>query len=109
MATRIRLKRIGAKHNAHYRVVIVDQRKPRDGRTIEEIGYYDPNTDPPTVKINEDRALYWLGVGAIPSDTVTNLLKRVGIGVEAQEEAAPDQEAGSAEAEVESAEAAESQ
>lgn len=79
MATRIRLKRTGAKHNAHYRVVVMDQRKRRDGRTIEEIGHYDPNTDPATVKIDKDRALHWLQVGAVPTDTVNGLLKRTGV------------------------------
>lgn len=79
MATRIRLKRMGAKHNAHYRVVIMDQHKPRDGRSVEEIGYYDPNTDPPTVEINKDRALHWLMIGAVPSETVQHLLKRAGV------------------------------
>lgn len=75
----MRLKRTGAKHNAHYRVVIMDQHKPRDGRSVEEIGYYDPNTDPPTVEIRKDRALHWLMCGAVPSDTVGHLLKRAGI------------------------------
>ncbi len=79
MATRIRLKRTGAKHNAQYRIVIMDQRRPRDGRTVEEIGYYDPNPDPATISVKKDRALYWLGVGAIPSDTVSSLLKRAGV------------------------------
>ena len=79
MATRIRLKRIGARKQPHYRVVVVGQRKPRDGRTIEEIGHYNPRTDPPEIKIDEDRALHWLMLGAQPSDTVRSLLKRTGI------------------------------
>lgn len=57
----------------------MDQHKPRDGRTIEEIGHYDPGTDPPTVVIDRERALHWLGVGAVPSDTVGHLLKRAGV------------------------------
>lgn len=79
MATRIRLKRYGAKHNAHYRIAIMDQRRPRDGRAVEEIGFYDPNTDPFTVKIDAERAQYWLSVGAQPSDTVKRLLVHAGI------------------------------
>ena len=79
MATRIRLKRTGAKHNPHYRVVVIDQHRPRDGRAVEEIGYYDPTTDPATVEIKKDRALYWLTTGAQPSETVQHLLKRAGI------------------------------
>lgn len=73
------MKRIGAKHDPHFRVVVMDQRKPRDGRAIEEIGYYNPTTDPSTLSINADRAQYWLGTGAVPSDTVTSLLKRAGV------------------------------
>ncbi len=79
MATRIRLKRTGARHQPHFRVVVVDQRKSRDGRSIEEIGHYNPRTDPATIDINEERALYWLGVGAQPSETVRSLLKKTGV------------------------------
>ena len=79
MATRIRLKRTGSRHQPHFRVVVVDQRKSRDGRSIEEIGYYNPRTDPATVNIDEDRALYWLGVGAQPSETVRSLLEKTGV------------------------------
>jgi small subunit ribosomal protein S16 len=86
----MRLKRVGAKHNPHYRVVITDQQKPRDGRAVEEIGYYDPQTDPITVNIKADRALYWLQIGAVPSETVAHLLKRAGIEKPAKEAAAPD-------------------
>lgn len=92
MATRIRLKRTGAKHDPHFRVVIVDQHKPRDGRTIEEIGHYDPGTDPPTVVMDRERALHWLSVGAVPSDTVRHLLKRAGV-VGAEEAASAPPEA----------------
>ena len=70
MPTRIRLKRIGGKHDPHFRIVVADSRRQRDGRAIEEIGYYSPIGDPPTINVKADRALYWLGVGAQPSDTV---------------------------------------
>ncbi len=79
MATRIRLKRTGSRHQPHFRVVVVDQRKSRDGRSVEEIGYYNPRTDPATINIKEDRALYWLGVGAQPSETVRSLFKKAGV------------------------------
>ena len=79
MATRIRLKRTGSRHQPHFRVVVMEQRKSRDGRSIEEIGYYNPRTDPATIDINEERALYWLGVGAQPSETVRSLLEKTGV------------------------------
>jgi small subunit ribosomal protein S16 len=75
---RIRLRRVGAKKQPHYRVVVADQRSPRDGRHIETIGYYNPRTEPETVKIHEDRALYWLGKGAQPSDVVRLMLEKQG-------------------------------
>jgi small subunit ribosomal protein S16 len=75
---RIRLRRVGAKKQPHYRVVVADQRSPRDGRLIETIGYYNPRTEPETVKIKEDRALYWLGQGAQPSDVVRRMLDKQG-------------------------------
>lgn len=78
MATKIRLKRQGKKFYAFYRVVIADARKKRDGKVIEEIGTYDPNTQPSTIKIDSERAQYWLGVGAQPSEPVLNLLKITG-------------------------------
>lgn len=78
MATRIRLKRMGKKFYAFYRIVIVDQRKKRDGKVIEEIGTYDPNTQPSTIHVKSDRAQYWLGVGAQPSDAVLALFKVTG-------------------------------
>lgn len=79
MAVRIRLKRLGAKKRPYYRVVVADQRSPRDGRAIEEIGKYHPLEDPSVIEIDEERALYWLGVGAQPSDTVRVLMSKVGI------------------------------
>ncbi len=75
---RIRLRRVGAKKQPHYRVVVADQRSPRDGRHIETIGYYNPRTKPETVKIKEDRALYWLSQGAQPSDVVQRMLEKQG-------------------------------
>lgn len=79
MATKIRLKRIGAKKNPAYRVVVADSRAPRDGRFIEEIGYYQPVADPTVFKIDEEKALYWLAQGAQATDTVRALLKKAGI------------------------------
>ena len=91
MATRIRLKRTGSRHQPHYRIVVVDQKKSRDGRSIEEIGYYNPRTEPATVEIDQDRALYWLGVGAQPSETVRSLLKKAGVMKTFDEAGAPQQ------------------
>lgn len=75
---RIRLRRQGAKQQPTYRVVVADQRAPRDGRIIENIGHYNPRTEPETINIDVDRARYWLGVGAQPSESVARLLKAVG-------------------------------
>ena len=79
MATRIRLRRMGAKKRPHYRVVVADQRAPRDGRFIENIGKYHPLEEPSLIEIDEDRALHWLRTGAQPSEQVQNLLNKVGI------------------------------
>ena len=76
---RIRLRRTGKKKQASYRVVVADKESPRDGRFIETIGHYNPRTDPPTVVIQADRALYWLSQGAQPSDPVARMLKKQGI------------------------------
>ena len=78
MAVRIRLKRMGRIRAPFYRVIVVDGRKKRDGRVIEEVGKYDPMTNPSTIEINSERALYWLGVGAQPSDQVRRLLGLTG-------------------------------
>ena len=78
MATRIRLKRMGRKFYAFYRVVIADSRKKRDGKVIEQIGIYDPNKQPSLIQIDSERAQYWLGVGAQPSEPVIKLLKITG-------------------------------
>ncbi len=79
MATKIRLQRHGHKDYAFYPIVIADSRAPRDGRFIERIGSYNPNTNPATISLNFERALYWLNVGAIPTDTVRNILSREGV------------------------------
>jgi small subunit ribosomal protein S16 len=75
---KIRLRRIGAKKQPSYRIVVADSRAPRDGRFIEVIGFYNPRTEPETVKIKEDRALYWLSSGAQPTEAVARLLKKQG-------------------------------
>lgn len=79
MATKIRLQRHGRKGYAFYPIVIADSRAPRDGRFIERIGSYNPNTNPATVTLNFERALYWLNVGAQPTDTVRTILSREGV------------------------------
>ncbi len=76
---KIRLRRVGKKKQPSYRVVIADSRAPRDGAFIEIIGHYNPLTDPPTVVIDEEKALKWLHQGAQPTQTVTSLLTRLGI------------------------------
>ena len=79
MSTRIRLRRMGSKQRPFYRVVVADQRSPRDGRFIEIIGRYHPLSDPSVIEIDESRAMHWLMVGAQPSDQVRNLMSKVGI------------------------------
>ncbi|MDD2370772.1 MAG: 30S ribosomal protein S16 [Firmicutes bacterium] len=81
MATKIRLRRMGAKKAPFYRIVVADTRSPRDGKSIEEIGYYNPiaNKNAVTLKVNEERALYWLKTGAQPSETVKALLRKAGV------------------------------
>jgi small subunit ribosomal protein S16 len=76
---KIRLRRMGAKKNPYYRIVVADSRAPRDGRFIEEIGSYDPLSDPYQVKVDGERALYWIKNGAQPTDTVRALLKKSGV------------------------------
>ena len=76
---KIRLRRMGAKKAPFYRVVVADSRFARDGRFIEEIGYYDPTTEPSVVKIDADKAKQWLSNGAQPTDTVRGLLKKAGV------------------------------
>jgi len=79
MSVKIRLLRVGRKKVAQYRVVVSDIRSPRDGKFLEIIGYYHPQNEPSTVKIQEDRALYWLEKGATPTEKVRSLLKEQGI------------------------------
>ena len=86
MAVRIRLRRMGAKNRPFYRLVVADSRSPRDGRFIEEIGYYDPTTEPATLSVKQDRALEWLRRGAQPSETARALLERSGAWKAWQEE-----------------------
>ena len=76
---KIRFKRMGAHKKPFYRVVVADSRAPRDGKFIEEIGYYNPLTDPADIRINEEKAKKWLGTGAQPTDTVRGLFKKTGI------------------------------
>ncbi len=76
---KIRLRRMGAKRRPSYRIVIADSRSPRDGKFIEIIGLYDPLTDPATIRLNEERAQHWLSVGAQPTETVRNILRRAGL------------------------------
>lgn len=76
MAVKIRLRRMGAKKAPFYRVVVADSRYPRDGRFIEEIGYYDPTKEPSVFKIDNDKVKEWVGKGAQPTDSVKALLKR---------------------------------
>ena len=79
MAVKIRLKRMGMKKHPFYRIVVADGRSPRDGRFIEEIGFYDPTQEPSVVKIDTEKAKDWLGKGAKPTDTVAKLLKIAGL------------------------------
>ena len=79
MAVKIRLRRMGAKRAPFYRVVVADSRYPRDGRFIEELGYYDPTKDPAVVKLDSEKAKKWIANGAQPTDTVRVLLKKNGV------------------------------
>ena len=78
MAVKIRLRRMGAKRQPSYRVVVADSRYPRDGRFIEEIGFYDPTKSPSVIRIDNEKAQQWLANGAQPTDTVRALLKKSG-------------------------------
>ncbi|MFH1995520.1 MAG: 30S ribosomal protein S16 [Candidatus Omnitrophota bacterium] len=79
MAAVIRLKRMGTKKKPFHRIVVMDKRKSRDSRSIEILGFYDPKCDPANVKVEKERAEYWLGVGALPSQIVRTLFKKQGI------------------------------
>ncbi len=78
MAVKIRLKRLGKIRSPHYRIVVMDSRTKRDGRAIEEIGLYHPKNDPSVIRVNSERAQYWLGVGAQPTEAVVAIFKRTG-------------------------------
>ena len=79
MAVKIRLKRMGAKKTPFYRVIVADERSPRDGKFIDEIGYYNPLRDPAEIKIDTEKAEKWLNDGAQPTETVKSILKKSGI------------------------------
>lgn len=79
MAVKIRLRRMGAKKSPFYRVVVADSRYPRDGRFIEELGYFNPMTEPADIKIDAEKAQKWIANGAQPTDTVKSLLKKCDI------------------------------
>ena len=81
MAVRMRLTRVGSKKNPHYRVVVADSRSPRDGRFIEIVGRYNPQTDPSTIEFDEEKVKAWLDKGAQPSESVSRLLKAKNIGI----------------------------
>ena len=79
MAVKIRLRRMGAKKAPFYRIVVADSRYPRDGRFIEELGYYNPQEDPAVIKVDTEKAQKWIANGAQPTDTVRALLKKAGV------------------------------
>lgn len=79
MAVKIRLTRLGAKKKPFYRIVVADSRSPRDGKIIEEIGYYNPVSEPKEVKVDHEKALNWLNKGAKPTETVNDLFKKNGV------------------------------
>ena len=98
MATRIRLRRTGRKHQPTYRIVVTDKRAPRDGRFIETLGHYNPRTEPVTLEVDAAKARDWLARGATPSDTVRSLLKKAGVFADAPAAPAPTAEATAADA-----------
>ncbi len=79
MATRIRLRRVGRKGQSYFRIVVADQRSPRDGRFVATIGHYNPRTDPADIRVDSDQARAWLAKGALPTDTVRSLLQKAGV------------------------------
>lgn len=79
MSVKIRMRRMGSKRKPFYRIVVADSRMPRDGRFIEEVGYYNPLTNPDEVKLEEDKIFEWLEKGAQPSDTIRSLLSKAGL------------------------------
>lgn len=86
---KMRLTRMGAKGQPHYRIVVQEARSKRDGRYVENLGHYDPLTEPSTIVVNAERVRYWLGVGAQPTDSVASLLKRAGVTGAAEATATP--------------------
>ena len=76
---RIRLRRVGAKKKPSYRIVVADSRVPRDGSFVDQVGHYNPLTDPPTISLDEDKVARWLGNGAQPSEPVERMLRKIGI------------------------------
>jgi small subunit ribosomal protein S16 len=76
---RIRLRRVGKKKQPSYRIVVADIRAPRDGAIVDQVGHYNPLTDPPTIVLDEEKVQHWLGVGAQPSDTVGRILQKKGV------------------------------
>ena len=89
LAVRIRLTRVGATKRPSYRVVAIDSRRPRDGRALEILGFYDPLTEPATVQLDADRLNAWIGNGAKPSETVVKLMRQAGIGEAGSSQAPP--------------------
>ena len=89
MATRIRLRRTGRRHQPTYRIVVTDKAAPRDGKFIETLGHYNPRTEPVTIEVNAEKARDWLSRGATPSDTVRSLFKKAGVFAVAGAAAAP--------------------
>jgi len=79
MATRIRLRRVGRKGQAYFRIVVADSRAPRDGRSVATLGHYNPRAKPSVIDVDKERALAWLAKGAVPTDTVRSLLKKAGV------------------------------
>jgi small subunit ribosomal protein S16 len=79
MATKIRLRRVGRKGQAFFRIVVADSRSPRDGRFVATIGHYNPKASPAVIDVNAEQALAWLAKGAMPTDTVRSLLKKAGV------------------------------
>ena len=79
MATRIRLRRVGRKGQAYFRIVVADQRSPRDGRFVATLGHYNPRANPAVIKVDAAAVLGWIAKGALPSDTVRSLLKKAGV------------------------------
>jgi small subunit ribosomal protein S16 len=79
MATRIRLRRMGRRGQSYFRIVVADQKSPRDGRFVATIGHYNPRTNPAEIKVNAEQAQAWLAKGALPTDTVRSLLKKAGV------------------------------